>query len=294
MGNLFDPNNPKTWPQNYKAPTTAAFTNKGVPARNLAESRVKNRFSGLTPETNDPYYESGKALFDMGVVQPIKSMGRTVTGKNAAVYANPFNDASWKERGMALGEDVLNVAALYPGVRAGVKAGIANSYSMGEPFVHASNIPGMKEILPFKGSMRFPKEEVAYGWDPNYSRPVGYSRDFAEEAMQRSLTHSNKLPVPEGGGRVYIGRARKGDLVKEIPEIPWEPNQSRGWANEGFQSGGEVMMSRGPVQVRAEIPFDRNLYAQDPEGYMAAFRKQYQEALAHQTAFEKFLKRKFK
>jgi hypothetical protein len=54
------------------------------------------------------------------------------------------------------------------------------------------------------------------------------------------------------------------------------------------------MMSRGPVQVRAEIPFDRNLYAQDPEGYMAAFRKQYQEALAHQTAFEKFLKRKFK
>lgn len=122
MANLFDPNNPKTWPQNYKAPTTAAFTNKGVPARDLAQSQANNRFSGLTPQSRDPYYQSGKALFNMGVVEPIKSAGRTVTGKNAAVYANPFNDASWKQRLGAFGEDVLNVASVYPGVRAGANA----------------------------------------------------------------------------------------------------------------------------------------------------------------------------
>ena len=122
MANLFDPKNPNTWPQNYKRRSTEAFTNKGVPARNLAQSQVNNRFSGLTPQSRDPYYESGKALFNMGVVEPIKSVGRTFSGKNASVYANPFNRAGFAERGMAFGEDLLNVASLYPGVRAGSRA----------------------------------------------------------------------------------------------------------------------------------------------------------------------------
>ncbi|CAB4183376.1 hypothetical protein UFOVP1083_52 [uncultured Caudovirales phage] len=122
MGNLFNPNDPNTWPENYKARTTAAFTNKGVPARDLAEDTVKNRFSGLTPKKRDPYYESGKTLFNMAVTEPVKSIGRTVSGKNAAVYANPFNGVGFMERGMKFGEDLLNVAALYPGVRAGSTA----------------------------------------------------------------------------------------------------------------------------------------------------------------------------
>ena len=81
MGNLFNPNDPNTWPENYKAPITAVFTNKGVPARGLAQSQVNNRFSGLTPQKRDPYYESGKTLFNMGVVEPIKSIGRAVERK---------------------------------------------------------------------------------------------------------------------------------------------------------------------------------------------------------------------
>jgi len=295
MGNLFDPNNPKTWPENFKAPTTAAFTNKGVPARDLAEDKVKKRFSGLTPETNDPYYESGKALFDMAVVQPVKSLGRTFSGKNASVYANPLNNASWKERGMALGEDVLNVAALYPGVRAGVRAGAANSYAMGEPIVHASNLVGLKEIQPFKGSLRYPKEEIAYAWNPDWKQNVGYPRDFFGEAMQSAINHSYKLPAPKDGGRVYVGRARQGDIVRDIPSVPTEtPGGALGQMTFGHSHGGPVTLSRGPMQVRAEIPFDRNLYAQDPEGYTAAFRKQYEEALNRRSTLEKFLKRKIK
>lgn len=122
MGNLFDPNNPNTWPQNYKQRPTEAFTNVGQTPRDLAQSQVKNRFSGLTPQSRDPYYESGKTLFNAGVFEPIKSMGRTFSGKNASVYANPFNHAGWKQRLGAVGEDLLNVAAVYPGVEAGSTA----------------------------------------------------------------------------------------------------------------------------------------------------------------------------
>ena len=123
MANLFDPKNPKTWPENYKSPSTTTFTspNADVVARNEAYSRSKRKRGFDTPGEGN-VGPAGKKLFDVGVMDPIRSMGRTVTGKNAAVYANPFNGAGWKQRLGAFGEDALNVASVYPGVRAGANA----------------------------------------------------------------------------------------------------------------------------------------------------------------------------
>jgi hypothetical protein len=45
MGNLFDPKNPNTWPQNYKQRPTEAFTNVGQTPRDLAQSQFENRFA---------------------------------------------------------------------------------------------------------------------------------------------------------------------------------------------------------------------------------------------------------
>jgi hypothetical protein len=54
MGNLFDPNNPRTWPENFKRRPTEAFTNVGQAATGLAQSQVNNRFgsNAQTPVYN--------------------------------------------------------------------------------------------------------------------------------------------------------------------------------------------------------------------------------------------------
>lgn len=168
MANLFDPKNPNTWPQNYKRRSTEAFTNKGVPARNLAQSQVNNRFSGLTPQSRDPYYESGKALFNMGVVEPIKSVGRTFSGKNASVYANPFNRAGFAERGLAFGEDVLNIASLYPAARAGSRA-IGQSSALATMKAATRAPEANLENYIFHGGLE-PERLVGGVIDPDYVR----------------------------------------------------------------------------------------------------------------------------
>ena len=70
MANLFDPNNPKTWPQNYKRRSTEAFTNKGVPARDLAESRAENRFAS---DAQTPVYDAGGDFNLRGMQTPYEN-----------------------------------------------------------------------------------------------------------------------------------------------------------------------------------------------------------------------------
>jgi hypothetical protein len=291
MGNLFDPNNPNTWPENYKAPTTAAYTNKGVPARDLAESKVKNRFKGLTPETNDPYYESGKALFDMGVMQPIKSMGRSVTGKNAAVYANPFNGAGWKERGMALGEDVLNVAALYPGAKAATAAGraaLADSYFMGETFLHGSPTRGLTEIKPFSNSVRFPDHTLSYGMNPNPSNIVPMSEilDRVSNYAQGGMgSNAGGSVFGREGGSIYVAKTRQGDIIRGIPSVPGTPsNYGTGSMVPGHIHGGEVTLSGAPSKVISEIPYsNKEFLAGKKAGWDLGRTNPYQEDINRQV-----------
>ena len=123
MANLFDPKDPKTWPENYDYKPTATFTNASpeMAARNEAYNRQRTRRGFDTPGEGN-VGPAGKKLFDVGVMDPLRSMKRTATGENVRVYANPFSGAGWKQRLGALGEDVLNVASVYPGVRAGATA----------------------------------------------------------------------------------------------------------------------------------------------------------------------------
>ena len=123
MANLFDPKDPRTWPENYDYKPTATFTNASpeMAARNEAYNRQRTRRGFDTPGEGN-VGPAGKKLFDVGVMDPLRSMKRTATGENVRVYANPFSGAGWKQRLGALGEDVLNVASVYPGVRAGATA----------------------------------------------------------------------------------------------------------------------------------------------------------------------------
>jgi hypothetical protein len=56
--------------------------------------------------------------FRYGIKYPVEGFGRTLSGKNAKTYLNPFNDAGWGERFGALAEDGLNIASIIPAVRA--------------------------------------------------------------------------------------------------------------------------------------------------------------------------------
>lgn len=292
MGNLFDPNNPKTWPENHKRRSTEAFTNKGVPARGLAQSQVNNRFSGLTPQSRDPYYESGKALFNMGVVEPIKSVGRTFSGKNASVYANPFNDVSWKDRAMKLGEDVLNVAALYPGVKAATTAGraaLADSYFMGETFLHGSPTRGLTEIKVFPNSVRFPDYEVSYGMNPYPANklPIDQILDRASNYAQGGMGSNAGSGASGGaGGSIYVAKARQGDIVREIRPGPTNtPGGQIGQMGMGHTHGGEVTLSGSPSKIITEIPYSNQEYM---AGRAASFKadgmgiNQYQQSINRQ------------
>jgi len=123
MANLFDPKNPKTWPENQNRQPTATFTNASpeMVARNEAYNRQRTRRGFDTPGEGN-VGPAGKKLFNVGVMDPLRSYGRTLSGQNAKTWANPFNGAGWKQRLGAFGEDALNVASVYPGVRAGATA----------------------------------------------------------------------------------------------------------------------------------------------------------------------------
>lgn len=118
----FDPKDPKTWPKYTPRPTaTFSSPSQDLIARNEAYNRSRTRRGFDTPGEGN-VGPAGRALFDKFVMDPVRSMGRTATGQNLSVYANPFNSAGWKQRLGALGEDALNVASVYPGVRAGIGA----------------------------------------------------------------------------------------------------------------------------------------------------------------------------
>ena len=67
MASNFDPKNPATWPKSNVKPTEA-LTNKGTPARNLAKSKVKDRFK---TDAKTPVYEDISGLSMRGSGTPL-------------------------------------------------------------------------------------------------------------------------------------------------------------------------------------------------------------------------------
>lgn len=65
---------------------------------------------------------TGKFAWEAGVVEPVKSFARTLSGDNARRYLLPGGDSGWAAKFGAVGEDLLNVASVVPFVGAGVNA----------------------------------------------------------------------------------------------------------------------------------------------------------------------------
>ena len=183
MGNLFNPNDPNTWPENYKAPTTAAFTNVGQTARGLAQSRAKNRFSS---NARTPVYNAGGDF-------------------NLRGMQTPYENYDLKPSNLVK----AGLAAMGPGT---AKNLINGTYLFGKTVVHGSPEQGLKEIVPRTGSGRFPDDEIAYGWNPiwdkRYSNPgPGWSADAAKPYTGYDNT-----------GSMYVGKIPRKDILIDPDE----------------------------------------------------------------------------
>ena len=185
MASNFDPKNPATWPKNYKSPSTTTFTSPNAQtmaknAKSAAYARTKDKkgYQFDTPGEGNAG-SAGKALFDFGVVQPIKSFGRTLSGKNFNIAANPFNKEkrSRSDILMAGGEDLLNIAAIIPGVKAGSMALKAGSTALRES----------SALAALKAGARAPKAKIAPKVDiPN--NPLSKAESKAFENIAKGET----------------------------------------------------------------------------------------------------------
>ena len=180
MANLFDPNNPKTWPQNYKRRSTEAFTNKGVPARDLAESRAENRFAS---DAQTPVYDAGGDFNLRGMQTPYENYD-----------ISPGNVA----------RTVASVAG-----PSALKTAYNSTYLLGKTVVHGSREQGLKQIDPRFGSGRFPDDEIAYGWNPRFNQDTGANW----------MTNAGKLYMGDSrSGSLYVGKIPRRDIMIDPDE----------------------------------------------------------------------------
>jgi hypothetical protein len=183
MGNLFDPNNPRTWPENFKRRPTEAFTNVGVEGRDLAKSMVNNRFSS---NAQTPVYNAGGDF-------------------NLRGMQTPYENYDLKPSNLVK----AGLAAVGPGTAKNI---INGTYLFGKTVVHGSPEQGLKEIVPRTGSGRFPDDEIAYGWNPlwdkRYSNPgPGWSADAARPYTGYDNT-----------GSIYVGKVPRKNILIDPDE----------------------------------------------------------------------------
>jgi hypothetical protein len=106
---------------------TSAFVRPGQQATGLRkrtsqEIALSDYITKLNEERNkrvigDDQASTAKQAFNFMVTEPIKSMGRTLSGQNARTALDPSGGFRPASRLMALGEDALNIATAVPIVR---------------------------------------------------------------------------------------------------------------------------------------------------------------------------------
>jgi len=189
MGNLFDPKNPNTWPQNYKQLPTEAFTNVGQTPRDLAQSQVKNRFA---TDAQTPVYNAGGRLSMAGMQTPYENFN--LAPGNVAQAASIA-------MGPGIAKDIFN-----------------GTYLFGKTVVHGSPQRGLTKIDPKLGSSRFPEDSIAYGWNPTSGvakRDPEFVANAASDFADGYKTgyYSDTPDVGEGGS-IYVGKVpRNGILI---------------------------------------------------------------------------------
>jgi hypothetical protein len=203
MANLFDPKNPRTWPENFKRRPTEAFTNVGVEGRDLAKSMVNNRFSS---NAQTPVYNAGGDF-------------------NLRGMQTPYENYDLKPSNLIK----AGITAMGPGVTKDV---INGTYLFGKTVVHGSPQQGLKEIKPQIGSARFPEDSIAYGWNPRFNQDTAadWMTDAGKQYMGDSRTgslYAGKIPRnailedpdPNLGELMVLG-GKPIRVTKEFPQMP--------------------------------------------------------------------------
>lgn len=189
MANLFDPKNPKTWPENYKRRPTEAFTNKGVPARDLAQSQVENRFAS---NAQTPVYNTGGDFNLRGMQTPYETYDLS-PGK------------------------VAQTIALIAGPSA-LKTAFNSTYLLGKTVVHGSPQRGLTKIEPRLGSSRFPDDKIAYGWNPTSAvakRDPKFVPNAASDFADGYAGYSSRAREIGDGGSIYVGKVPRNSILRD-------------------------------------------------------------------------------
>jgi hypothetical protein len=200
MGNLFDPKDPRTWPENQKRRGTEAFTNKGVPARDLAEFRAENRFAS---NAQTPVQNAGGNFNLRGMQTPYENFD-----------ISPGNVA----------QTVASVAG-----PSALRTAYNSTYLLGKTVVHGSPNQGLKQIDPRLGSARFPEDKIAYGWNPTFNNNPTWTGMASREytgPINTGATYVGKVPRnsilvdPDPGVSPMVLSSKPIKIKAEIPNRP--------------------------------------------------------------------------
>lgn len=211
----FDPNNPSTWP-------------KATPS-DLAEMQAKAGYKPLTGKSTGTTIQPDTNMYNAGlmdvvrgtnnmvgkvgnflVVEPAKSLGRTLSTQNIQTLFNP--KSSWAERANALTEDVVNMASIVPSVRAGLgyvddvmrnyalKKAIKNYVpeQLYEYGIHTSSNPNIKgfidtDILKNRGGAGDALPGYAYQWRLSDPRTNPSIKELIKEGTKDAYWWSDRL-----------------------------------------------------------------------------------------------------
>ena len=249
MANLFDPKNPKTWPENFKKPTSA-FTVPGQKPTGLRKLTLAEEMARAQTEAqnyqrwHDPTWAKAiPGAFEL-VGKGVPALLGADKGAEAIMDPTPANIA---EAVLAMGK-----------IKAAGKLGsflLNNTYALGKTVVHGSPQKGLKEIKPQTGSARFPDDEIAYGWNPRFNQNTG--ANWMTDASKQYMGDSRS-------GSLYVGKIPRNAILED-------PDPAL----------GDLMVLGGkPIRVKKEFPQRPVPQGEDVITWNATQDKAMKEALA--------------
>ena len=229
MANLFDPNDPKTWPEYNKGPTSA-FTVPGQKSTGLRKLTLAEQMARAQIEA-----------------QPRTSITNAGGNFNLRGMQTPYENYDISPG------NVAQTAATVMGPSA-LKTAINSTYLLGKTVLHGSPQQGLKQIDPRLGSARFPDDEIAYAWNPAWNRKMGpdWVADAAKEYMGNTRTGSlyvGKIPRnailedPDPSMNHMILGGKPIRVKEEFPQIPPPPGaNTHSWIRANDEGMKQAML----------------------------------------------------
>lgn len=199
----------------------------------LARKKAGNRF-GLPDDASNPmtWVRGVGGEFKRNLVDP---MYRTFTGQNFSRYANPASGQNVGQRLTGLGEDILNIASVIPGVRALAMAPEAlGATRIGQPLARRmANRQTMKEFGGFMNNVDPIDFDV---WSPygqiRKPRPIPPSKrglsDYPKEIIDLTPENMSRIAEDVAPGADDITNMLSPEELRELRDRAYiiERNQS--------------------------------------------------------------------